>query len=366
MSASRELLLVGAGHTHLHLVSHAAELRAAGYHVRLLAPALFHYSGTASATVGGGLPTSAGTIDVPRLCAVHDVEHHDATMTGVDRDAKVVATSSGTRLDYDVVSINIGSVVADPTNHGGGRVLGSRVVRVKPLSDLTRLDDLLRARAPAVVTVVGAGTTGVEMAAQLSTRADVRLVRLLGTSTELAPALPGRARTALARLLRARAVEVRLSTDVANISDRHVEIEDGTRLGHDVVVVATGLTAPPAITDLGLGTTRGIPVRATLQHADDDDVYAVGDCAHFVPQPLPRVGVHGVRQAPVLLDSLLCRSAGVPLPVYEPRRHALAVLDLGDGTGLAARGRWWWHGASALRLKRHLDHRWLRRYQLGP
>ena len=32
------LLLVGAGHTHLHLLAHADELTAAGYRVRLLAP----------------------------------------------------------------------------------------------------------------------------------------------------------------------------------------------------------------------------------------------------------------------------------------------------------------------------------------
>jgi hypothetical protein len=30
-------------------------------------------------------------------------------------------------------------------------------------------------------------------------------------------------------------------------------------------------------------------------------------------------------------------------------------MDLGDGTGLAMRGRLWWMGRSALALKRRLD-----------
>ena len=36
--------------------------------------------------------------------------------------------------------------------------------------------------------------------------------------------------------------------------------------------------------------------------------------------------------------------------------------DLGDGRGLAVRGRWWWEGRAALWLKRRKDRRWLARY----
>lgn len=45
-----DLLLVGAGHSPLHVVRRAVELTAAGYRVHLLAPRFFDYSGVASAT----------------------------------------------------------------------------------------------------------------------------------------------------------------------------------------------------------------------------------------------------------------------------------------------------------------------------
>ena len=131
---------------------------------------------------------------------------------------------------------------------------------------------------------------------------------------------------------------------------------------HDVALLAAGLTAPPLLAELGLGDARGVPVRETLQHRDRDDMYAAGDCAYFLPDALPRIGVHGVRQGPVLLRSLLARTKGKPLPVYKPQRRALSILDLGDGVGLAVRGRWWWFGAGALRLKRYIDGHWLRGY----
>jgi len=151
---------------------------------------------------------------------------------------------------------------------------------------------------------------------------------------------------------------------VHEIAQRQL-VGDDTEMSHDVALLAIGLTAPPLLAELGLGDGRGVPVRATLQHADRDEIYAVGDCARFLPAPLPRIGVHGVRQGPVLHRSLLARVRGEPLPVYKPPRRALSILDLGDGIGLAVRGRWWWYGAGPLRLKRYIDRRWLKAYQAG-
>ncbi len=150
---------------------------------------------------------------------------------------------------------------------------------------------------------------------------------------------------------------------VRDLGERRLVCDNGSEMSHDVALLAVGLTAPPLLAAFGLGDGRGVPVRATLQHVDRDDIYAVGDCARFLLGPLPRIGVHGVRQGPVLLQSLLARVRGEALPVYEPRRRALSILDLGGVAGLAVWGRWWWYGAAALRVKRRIDRRWLRIYQ---
>lgn len=356
-----DLLLVGAGHTHLDVVTRAAELRRAGYRVRLLAPATFHYSGVASATAAGSLPAGSGTVDVAALACAHGVEHVVATLQDLDPGGRRATTSTGVVLAYDVLSLNVGSVVA---SHGMD--VDPDVVRVKPLADLAVLDARLRrAGGPgSVVTVVGAGATGLEMAAHLSTRDDVALVRIVESGPHVGADLPPGARRRLLRLLADRAVEVHVGRRVAAVGAARLRCEDGLVLDHDVALLATGLVAPPVLARLGLGDDDGVPVRATLQHVDHDDVYAVGDCAHFLPARLPRIGVHGVRQAPVLVRSLVARLGDADLPVYVPQRQALAVLDLGDGVALAVRGRWWVHGAAALRLKRWLDRRWLRRYTL--
>ncbi|MEO7753886.1 MAG: FAD-dependent oxidoreductase [Terracoccus sp.] len=358
-----DLLLVGAGHAHLHAVKHARELTDAGYRVRLLAPRYFDYSGVASATAVGSLPRGAGRIDAQALAAASGVTFHEGTLADLDLDGRTAVTSAGDRLAYDVLSINIGSVV-EPVDVA----IHPDVLRVKPLSRLADLDVRLRRlhtsrRSGATVTVVGGGASGLELAAHLSMRSDVTVVQLVEAGPAIGAGLPDGARRRMVRLLAGRGVTVHTGGGVREIREDRLVRDDDTELSHDVALLATGLTAPPLLAQLGLGDALGVPVRATLQHVHRDDVYAAGDCARFLPRPLPRVGVHGVRQGPVLHASLLARTRGEALPVYEPQRRALSILDLGDGMGLAVWGRWWWFGAASLRLKRSIDRRWLRSYQ---
>jgi len=354
------LLLVGAGHAHLYVVKRAAELTAVGYQVHLLAPRYFDYSGVASATAAGVLPSDAGRIDVQALAGVFGVEFHQATLVSVDLEKRIAVTSDGHPLPYDVLSLNIGSVVAP-----AGVRIHETALRVKPLSGLGDLDARLRTAPPpgAIVTIVGGGATGLELAAHVAVRHDVAHVRLIESGPTIGAGLPRRARARIRRLLATRCVDVHTGCVVRDIGEDHLDCANGTTMSHDVVIVATGLSAPPLLAELGLGDRNGVPVSATLQHEDHDEIYAAGDCAQFLPAPLPRIGVHGVRQGPILHASLLARLRSEPLPVYEPQRQALSILDLGDGVGLATRGRWWWYGASALRLKRYIDRRWLKTYR---
>ncbi len=386
------LLLVGAGHTHLHLLSNAQDLHNAGYAVTLLAPREFRYSGVASGSATGGLPIDIGTIDVGALTGdggpAQGVDHHAGRLVDVDLSGHRALTDGGRWLDFDVLSVNIGSVADRHDIEATDEVWASDVVSVKPLEQLRDLNSRISSEATCAgstvrVTLIGGGPTAMELAGNLSSEdggegAPPRQITVIEASETVMGHLPDLARRRLLALLRRRGVTVITGRSVRRIERGHVvlagdEVVSGEPgVEHDVVVLASGLVSPPLLAEVGLSDVRlsdhgsaidGIPVRTTLQHRDYDDVYAVGDCAFFTPQPLAKIGVYGVRQGPVLLASLLARAAGEPLPEFEPQRHALQVLDLGDGVGLATRGRWWWMGRAALRLKRRVDRRWLAQYQ---
>ncbi|QYJ04163.1 FAD-dependent oxidoreductase [Nocardioides panacisoli] len=362
MPAERRLVLVGAGHAHLHLLRHAPRLATAGYRVTLVAPRWFDYSGSAAAIAAGDLDPDAGRIDVAALARDHGVEHRIGLVADVDPAARTVTTDDGAWLEWDVVSCNVGSVAAVPT----GVEVAEEVIGVKPLADLHRLRERLRQPPPGrghQVSVIGAGPSGIELAAHLAARPDTDRVHLVEAGPRVGDFLPRRAAARLAALLADRGVSLTSGAAVTRVDGDGVVLADGTRTSHDLAVLATGLAAPPLATRPPLGGDAGFPVRATLQHRDHDDVYAAGDCADFLPQPLPRIGVHGVRQGPVLLAALETRQRGAAAPAYRPQQRALSILDLGGGTALAVRGRWWWLGRSSLVLKHRIDRSWLADYR---
>jgi NADH dehydrogenase FAD-containing subunit len=358
----RRLLLVGAGHAHLHLLRHASRVEAAGYRTTLVAPRWFDYSGTASGIAAGDRDPAEGRIDIAALAQDHRVDHRQGLVTAVDPLTRTATMDDGTQLEWDLVSFNIGSVVDVPPV----ATSAATVVEVKPLSGLARLRERLE-RPPTGrghhVTVVGGGPSGLELAAHVAARADTDRVYLVEYGPHVGDFLPQRAARRLVSLLEARGVRIVTDAGSVRVEADTLVVRDGTRLAHDILVVATGLAPPPLARRSPLGGPRGFPVRATLQHRDHDDVYATGDCADFLPSPLPRLGVHGVRQGPVLLTALEARASGASAPVYRPQKHALSIFALGGGTALAVRGRWWWLGRSSLALKRWIDRRWLAMYR---
>ncbi len=380
------LLLVGAGHTHLHLIKNGQKLHYAGYAVTLLAPSQFRYSGVASSSATGALPSDIGVVDVAALTG-SAIAHHAGQLVDLDGVGSAggeraatknrALTDDGTWLDFDVLSVNVGSVAARHDIEATDEVWANDVLSVKPLEQLRDLNARIASAAtcggsPVRVTLIGGGPTATELAGNLLRGDGVEgspalQVTVIEASESFMSYLPTRAQRRLLALLRRRGVRLMTGHSVRRIDSDRVVLDGRAVVEHDVVVLATGLVSPVLLGAVGLSdhesAADGIPVRATLQHRDHDDIYAVGDCAHFMAQPLAKIGVYGVRQGPVLLESLLARAAREPLPEFTPQRHALQVLDLGGGMGLATRGPWWWMGRAALRLKRRVDRRWLAQYQ---
>ncbi|PTT06284.1 NAD(P)/FAD-dependent oxidoreductase [Caulobacter sp. HMWF025] len=366
----RSVTLVGAGHAHLHVVRQAVRLRSAGLTVTLIAPALFHYSGLASGVLSGALALDEAQIDVAALAAAFGVRHLAQSVVAVDRAARILTLADGATEPYDRLSLNIGSVAVDPH----GLVGGPGVWPVKPLSQLLTLRARIEAQAAAGaaaprIVVAGGGPSALEIAASLCglvERGDGR-----PQVTVIAPrhgaGLPPAAWSRLSAALAERGAVLRSGLVVARTSDS-VRLADGALEPCDILVLAAGLSAPPLIGQLGLpldgeGRLRVMP---TLQAIGDPAIFAVGDCAVIEGHTRPAAGVFGVRAAPVLLNNLVAQGDDRPTRAYHPQSRWLSIMDLGEGRGLAVRGRLWLLGRAALWLKRYLDLGFIRRMRAPP
>ncbi|MFY0988906.1 NAD(P)/FAD-dependent oxidoreductase [Halomonas sp. C05BenzN] len=373
---SRQLLLVGAGHAHLHVMSQRHRL--GDIAVTLVDPGGFWYSGMANGVLGGRLSPVEDRLDPARLARRHGVRALRGRLADLDLAGRRAILADGRTLPFDLLSLNLGSrTPIPPVRHPGPRVWG-----IKPIPCLVALRRHLEAEfqrgADPRLVVVGGGASGVEVACNLHALARRHggrcSITLVTRGERLLEDAPRGASRWLARLLASRGIRVITATRVTGHatggalvrSDETLFGEDSLGLVEaDHVIHAGGLVAPEVIERLGLPTLpgRGLAVEATLQSSGDRDIFAAGDCAAMVDHRLPRLGVYGVRQAPVLLGNLAARLAGQPLAAYEPQPRALAILDLGGGLGLAIRGQHWWGGRLALHWKRWLDRRFMAGYR---
>ncbi|MDW5377077.1 FAD-dependent oxidoreductase [Halomonas sp. HP20-15] len=371
MTETTNVVLVGAGHAHLHVAAHAQRLIEHGAHVTLISPGDFWYSGMATGMLGGDYEASQDRLDPASLIEAHGGEFVADRVIGIDRHQRLVRLADSPPLAYDLLSLNLGSRV-DPSSIFG-LSSADNVWPVKPLSGLWRLRQQLEsalagdAEAPSLA-VIGGGPTGVELTANLvalyARYGREPNIALVSASERLLPNAPRAAGAWIERRLERCGVRLELAASAVGHQAGELRLDDGMRLNVEHVVLANGLIAPELTGELGLccDSRQGLAITAALHSPDDSRIFAVGDCAWLRQAPYPKLGVFGVRQAPVLLDNLCAWLAGEALRDYRPQRRYLSVLNLGDGRGLALWDRWWWKGRLALKLKRRLDRRFMAQY----
>ena len=189
------------------------------------------------------------------------------------------------------------------------------------------------------VAIIGAGATGVELAAQLhnTTRElvaygfdrinpekDVK-INVIEAADRILPALPERLSNAATKLLRGLGVLVHTSSRVAEVLPDGVKLANGRIIPAELVVWAAGVKAPDFLKDLdGLETNRinQLVVLATLQTTRDPNIFAIGDCASCPWEgrdtTVPPRAQAAHQQASHMVKQLKRRLAG---KAFEPFRY---------------------------------------------
>ncbi len=364
----KRAVLLGAGHAHLHAARRAEELTGHGIELVLVAPDTFWYSGLATGMLAGMYPPTLDRVDAGALVSRGGGRFVQDRATRIDAAARTVHFEAGPPLRYDVVSLNLGSEVPVEAIPG----TSAYAYAVKPICNLwhlrqeleTRLRAAIGTRAVRVV-IIGGGATGCEVAANIQRVAHEygkpMNITVLAKGAGILEQFPSGAARVLARILERREISVRLRSAVVRVEPQRAVMVDGTSIGFDVLVDAGGLRPAALIRSSGLQTNDegALLLDDHLRSVGDPYVFGAGDCVTVQGYSLPRIGVYAVRQAPILAHNLLATLERKPLRRFVPQRRYLLILNLGDGTGLATWGRFYWHGRLAFRLKDYIDRRFL-------
>src|SRR5438552_5974282 len=246
----------------------------------------------------------------------HYFRYRVGEMIGLDRDRRMVTVAPFVDEDgdkvtpqrefpYDTLVIAVGSL----TNDFGTPGVKEYAIALETPAQAERfhrrlVNAYIRAHAQTEplrpeqlhVAIIGAGATGVELAAELhnTTRTlvsygldridpdkDIHLI-VIEAADRILPALPKRLADAASKLLAKLQVIVRTSARVAEVLPAGVRLASGETIPAELVVWAAGVKAPDFLKDLGgLETNRinQLVVLPTLQTTRDENIFAIGDCA---------------------------------------------------------------------------------------
>jgi NADH dehydrogenase len=200
------------------------------------------------------------------------------------------------------------------------------------------------------VVIVGAGATGVELAAELhkATREmtaygidrvnpdrDIK-ISIIEASSRLLPALPKKLSHSVALELGKLNVHLYLGERVTEVSAKGIKTHTKKTISSGLVVWAAGVKAPDFLKNIdGLETNRinQLMVNSSLQTTKDDSIFAFGDCAACpidgTDQYVPPRAQAAHQQANLLFKSMKLRVKGkTHLPRYVYKDYG-SLVNLG-------------------------------------
>jgi selenide,water dikinase len=365
MLIDTDIVLVGGGHAHVHVLKALERSARVTLITRDLATP---YSGMLPGVVAGLYAAEDAHIDLVRLAVATGARLVHAEAVGLDRVNKRVVIAGGEPVPYDVVSIDVGiapslSSIAGAAEHA---------IAVKPIgSFLDKLDDLLarakQADGPRRIVVIGGGAGGVELLlslrARLASEAGVFSFALI-TDGEILSLHNARVRAAFRRVFAARNIVTYEHARARAITAAAVELQNGETIAADIVLITTDAAAPDWFrgTGLALDAKGFLAVNVMLQSLNDPDVFAAGDCASL-PSRREKAGVYAVRAGPPLAGNLRRRARGEALKPWHPQRRHLALISTGERYAVASRGIFKTEGAWVWMLKDWIDRRWMRQWR---
>lgn len=287
-----------------------------------------------------------------RMCNLDRSEKRISLAATLDEHGHVLMPAR--ELSYDSLVIAVGSTTNDFGTAGAAEhclFLDTRAQAERFHNQL--LNHYLRAHASQSETteliniaIVGAGATGVELAAELHHAArelaaygldrispENMRITLIEAGPRVLPALPERISQPVHKTLEKLGVTVLTGAAVSLVTDDALHTAQGQIIPASLKVWAAGIRAPAFLKDLdGLETNRinQLQVRPTLQTTRDDNIFAFGDCA-ACPQPgkedqnVPPRAQAAHQQASLLAKSLRLRIDGKAMSEYRYRDYGSLI-----------------------------------------
>jgi pyridine nucleotide-disulfide oxidoreductase family protein len=346
------LILIGGGHAQLSVLRALADKKYP-LQVSLVSPNRYQlYSGMLPGWMAGHYTLEQCQIDLKPLAEAANAQFILNHVVHINANERFVLLADGTRLEYDQLSLDVGS----ETNMSWADTKDVRLLPIKPLENfISQWPKILAAAAEKQdyqLAIVGGGAAGVELAfaarQAFNNRKLLAEVVLIASASGLLSGHADGVKRRAETLLSARGIQLHKSHAVMTATG--LRLNQGKTTAADCIIAATGACAPAwlANTDLRLDELGYVLVDSKQRSVSHPEVFAAGDVCVRNDLYLQRSGVHAVFSGPVLANNLLAHITGQSIDHYRPRKKSLYLLATGPKHAIAswgnfsAQGRWVW------------------------
>ncbi|QLE44754.1 FAD-dependent oxidoreductase [Nostoc sp. C052] len=359
----KKLVLIGGGHSHAIVMKMFGTKPLPEVHLTLISAASkTAYSGMLPGHIAGFYSHDECHIDLQPLANFAQAQLCIDTVVALDLKNNKVLCASGLAVDFDVLSIDIGSTPATISVSGAAEY----AIAAKPVSQLLEhWRELVEAvgknpHEPISIAIAGGGAGGVELALSMRSRLHQILhqtqqpiqnleIHLFQRGQELMPNYHSSVRHQIQQILTEQGIKLHLGETVCRIAPItpketkevfEIKCESGLKVECNKIFWVTQASAPEWLKTTGLGTNEQgfILVEDTLQSQTHPQVFASGDIATMVNHPRPKAGVFVVRQGKPLFENLQRILLGKPLKPYKPQKQYLSLIGTGDKRAMSATG----------------------------
>lgn len=265
-----------------------------------------------------------------------------AKVSAIDTENKKIVTEGGEILDYDYLVIALGNQVADFGVSG----VKEYAFKFKDLEDALllnrKIDELIKEVAagirsrPINMVVVGAGFTGIEVAAEfahyikklsktLGIKGRCERIMVLQSGPKILPSISNSERISILKRLTMLGVEVVTGAEAEKVGGDYIKLKNGKCLNVDVVIWATGICLPDILVKTSafpLTENKKIKVNNNLEISALSGVFAVGDNIEFIDtktdKPVPALAYIAADHGKIVAKNILRLINNKKLVEYKP------------------------------------------------
>jgi selenide,water dikinase len=376
----KDLVLVGGGHAHVHVLRSFGMKPVPGFRITLIARDIeTPYSGMLPGYIAGHYTHEQCHIDLQPLARFANARLIHAAAGSLDLASRRVICQGRPNIPYDVLSIDVGST-PDLTSVPGAATYATPL---KPVDGLARrwaaiLQEFTRTPRPMHFVTVGGGAAGVEIALAIqhhlrgllvAKRLDPEMLSFtVITRGQILAGHNQRVRRKTREVLRSRAVHLMEHVTVEAVERTHVRCIGGAAIAYDQLIWGTDARAAAWLADTGLDLDDNgfIKTDARLNALGHPNIFAAGDVASNIEHPRPKAGVFAVRQGPPLTENLRLAISGRPARPFVPQLEFLSLISTGDRSAIASRGWWAASGPRVWQVKDWIDRTWMDKAKSVP